>query len=59
MKSFIVGLIGAVVLAVASGFVLEGYFSQEAEDQFKTSYARVGPGSTFEERQFSGPGQER
>ena len=59
MKSFIVGLIGAVILAVASGFVLEGYFSQEAEDQFKTSYARVGPGSTFEERQFSGPGQER
>lgn len=59
MKAFIGGLVGAVALAVAAGFVLEGYFAREAEDTFKTRYARVGPGSTFEERQFSGPGRER
>lgn len=59
MRAFIAGFVGAVVLAVAAGFVMEGYFAQEAEDTFTTRYARVGPGSTFEERQFSGPGRER
>lgn len=41
MKSFIVGLVAAVVLAAAAGFVLEGYFSQDAEHAFATPTARV------------------
>ena len=59
MRAFIVGLVCAAGLAAAAGFVLEGYFSQEAEHSFATPFARVGPGGTFEERQFSGPGRER
>ena len=58
MKSFIVGAVLAVALAVAAGFVLEGTFSQKAEQAFATSSVRVGHESTVEARQFSGPGRE-
>jgi hypothetical protein len=41
MKAFLVGTLLAVVLAVASGFVLEGYFAQSAVDRFSAPSARV------------------
>jgi hypothetical protein len=50
MKAFIVALAAAIVLAVAAGFVLEGYFSTDAEVAFATSGARVGEGSSPEAR---------
>jgi hypothetical protein len=45
VKSFILGLVAAVVLAAGAGFVLEGYFSQEAEQAFATSSTRIDPAS--------------
>ncbi len=41
MKSFLVGTALAVALAIASGFVLEGYFAQTAVDRFSAPSARV------------------
>ncbi len=45
MKSFILGLVAAVVLAAGAGFVLEGYFSQDAAQAFSTPSARIDPPS--------------
>lgn len=56
MKAFIVAIVLAVVLAAAAGFVLEGYFSRDAEVAFSTPSARVGHESTVEARRFSGEG---
>jgi hypothetical protein len=39
--------------------VLEGWFSQSADTAFSTPSARVGPGGTLEERQFSGENDGR
>ncbi len=41
MKAFLIGTALAVALAVASGFVLEGYFAQTAVDRFSAPSARV------------------
>jgi hypothetical protein len=57
MKAFVIGVVLAVVLAVAAGFILEGYFSTDAEVAFSSPSARVGPENTVEHRRFSG-GQE-
>jgi hypothetical protein len=58
MKAFLVGAVLAVVLAVAAGFVLEGYFSRDAEQAFSSPSARVGPEGTVEARDFSGGEEE-
>jgi hypothetical protein len=58
MKAFVLGVVVAVVLAVASGFVLEGFFSQDAEQAFSSPSARVGPEGTVEARDFSGGDEE-
>ena len=50
MKAFVVAALLAVLLAVGASFVLEGYFSQEADQKFASPSARVGPGGTPEER---------
>ena len=56
MKAFVVGAVLAVLLAVGASFVLEGYFSREADQAFSSPSARVGPGGTAEERGwFRGP----
>lgn len=41
MKAFLIGSALAVLLAVASGFILEGYFAREAEEAFSAPSARV------------------
>jgi hypothetical protein len=50
MKAFVVAVVLAVLLALGSGYVLEAYFSQEADQKFAAPSARVGPGGTPEER---------
>ena len=50
MKAFVVAAVLAVLLAVGAGYVLEDYFSQEADQKFASPSARVGPGGTPEER---------
>jgi hypothetical protein len=54
MRAFLVGALAALVLAVASGFVLEGWFSQDADQKFSSPSARVGSEPSAEARQFSG-----
>ncbi len=54
MKAFLLGVIFAVGMAVVSGFVLEGYFSKDADAAFSTPSARVGEAASFEHRNFSG-----
>lgn len=46
LKAFIIGVATAIVLAVAVGFVLERYFSLDAEQAFSTPSARVGEENT-------------
>jgi uncharacterized membrane protein (DUF485 family) len=41
MKAFLIGSVLAVLLAVASGFILEGYFARRAEQEFSAPSARV------------------
>jgi hypothetical protein len=50
MKAFVVAAMLAVLLAVSAGFVLEHYFSREADQAFASPTTRVGPGGTPEER---------
>jgi hypothetical protein len=54
MKIFILSVLAALVLAVGAGAMMEGWFAQSADTAFSTPSARVGPGGTLEERQFSG-----
>lgn len=57
MKAFILGLVAAVVLAVAGGFLLEGYFARDAETAFSSPTTRLGAAPTVEARNFSGGGE--
>jgi hypothetical protein len=50
LKAFVIGLLTAVILAGAAGYVLERYFSLDAEMAFSTSSARVGEESSVEAR---------
>jgi hypothetical protein len=56
MKVFIVSLVAAVVLAVGTGFVLEGMFARHSDQTFAMSSVRVGQSGSIEERNFSGDG---
>jgi hypothetical protein len=54
MRAFLVGAVAAALLAIGSGFVLERYFSEDAEARFSSPSARVGPEGSVEARRFSG-----
>jgi hypothetical protein len=54
MRAFIVGALAAIVLAVGSGVVLEGWFSEDADAKFASPSARVGSEGSAEARRFSG-----
>ena len=56
MKAFVLGTVLAVVLAVASGFILESFFGSDAHETFSTASARVGEENTADHRNFSGGG---
>ena len=53
MQAFIVGVVVAVVLAVAASYALEGYASQNAEQAFAAPSVRVGHEVTVAARHFS------
>lgn len=57
MKAFVVGTVLALLLAVAAGFVLEGYFSRSAEEAFSAPSARVEPYAAHEGAEL--PDRER
>jgi uncharacterized membrane protein YraQ (UPF0718 family) len=54
MKAFLLGVAFAVALAVVAGYVLEGFFSREADAAFSRPSARVGEAESIEHRNFSG-----
>ncbi|WP_142848118.1 hypothetical protein [Telmatospirillum sp. J64-1] len=54
MKTFLVSVAFTLVLAVAGGFILPGFFSQNAADTYASPSARVGAEGTEEARDFSG-----
>ena len=53
MRAFIAGVVAAIVLAVAGGFVLEGYVSESASTAFAMPHVRVGHEVTVEARRYS------
>lgn len=54
MKAFVAGLVVAAVLAVGSGFLLDGMLARQADQTFAMSSVRVGQSGSIEERRFSG-----
>jgi len=54
MKAFGLAVLMVVVLAVGTGFVLEGGFARKADDSFARPSVRVGEGGSIESRHFSG-----
>jgi hypothetical protein len=54
MRAFLLGALAALLLAGASGFVLEGWFSEDADARFASPSARVGSEPSAEARRFSG-----
>ncbi|HYD69515.1 hypothetical protein [Azospirillum sp.] len=54
MKAFLSAVVFVLILAVVAGVALDRVFSEQADDAFATSSARVGEGGAIETRKFSG-----
>ncbi len=54
MKAFGVAVVFALLLALASGAVMESLLSREADRTFATSSTRIGEEPSIEHRNFSG-----
>lgn len=54
MKAFILAILFLAVVATGAGFVLEGYFSREADQALALPSARPGHEASVEARQYNG-----
>jgi hypothetical protein len=54
MKAFIASVAAAIVLAVGSGFLLEGMLARQSDQTHAMSSVRVGDSGAIEGRNFSG-----